>query len=160
MDTKRPTRRIIGWLLAVVAAVALIAVAMEVAEQDASQDAAAETTEGGPATIEHVEGSDLARVTLTEAAVERIELETAPVTTRGGGARSRTVVPYSAVLYDERGRTWVYTRAEELTFVRAPITVEVIRGDRATLTDGPAVGTEVVAVGAAELFGSEFEVDH
>jgi hypothetical protein len=33
-----------------------------------------------------------------------------------------------------------------------------IDGDRAILSDGPAPGTEVVTVGAAELLGTEYEV--
>jgi hypothetical protein len=58
------------------------------------------------------------------------------------------------------GETWTYTSPEPLTFVRAPITVEAIDADLAYLSAGPAPGTEVVTVGAAELFGVESGVGH
>jgi hypothetical protein len=43
-------------------------------------------------------------------------------------------------------------------FVRSPITVVTIEGNRAVLSAGPAAGTQVVTVGAAELLGTEYEV--
>jgi hypothetical protein len=67
----------------------------------------------------------------------------------------RKVVPYAAVLYGVHGETWVYSNAEPLAFVRQPITVDYIEGDLAILSEGPPVGTAVVTVGAAELFGTE-----
>lgn len=72
----------------------------------------------------------------------------------GGGQRK--IIPYTAVLYDPQGNTWTYTTAEPLVYVRHPITVDYIDGDTAFLTDGPQIGTAVVTVGAAELFGLEF----
>ncbi len=42
-----------------------------------------------------------------------------------------------------------------LVFERQRIDVERIAGERALLHDGPAVGTTVVTVGAAMLFGTE-----
>ena len=65
------------------------------------------------------------------------------------------VVPYAAVLYGVHGETWVYTNPEPLVFVRQPIVVHYIEGDVAFLSEGPPVGTEVVAVGGSELFGTE-----
>jgi hypothetical protein len=65
------------------------------------------------------------------------------------------VVPYAAVLYDARGNTWAYTNPKPLTFVRHAIHIDYIEGDLAVLSDGPPSGTEVVIVGAAELFGAE-----
>ena len=65
------------------------------------------------------------------------------------------VVPYAAVLYDARGDTWAYTNPKPLTFVRHSIHIDYIEGDLAVLSDGPPSGTEVVIVGAAELFGAE-----
>jgi hypothetical protein len=114
-----------------------------------------------PATVEHVEGSDMARVTLTERAAQRLDIQTAAArveaTARSG---RRTVVPYAAVLYDAKGVTWVYTSPSNLVFVRHRITVDYIEGDQAVLTDGPPVGTQVVTVGGQELFGAEFEIGH
>ena len=77
-----------------------------------------------------VEGSDVARVTLSEDAAGRLDITTAPITElgrRGHGA----AIPYAAVLYDPNGDTWAYTSPEPLVFVRAPITWSPIDGDRA-----------------------------
>ena len=71
------------------------------------------------------------------------------------GAGVFPVVPYSSVIYDLDGATWVYTSPEPLTYVRHLITVSYIEGDRAVLLSAPPNGTEVVAVGVAELFGVE-----
>jgi hypothetical protein len=102
-------------------------------------------------------------VTLSARAAERLGIETAP--TGGGdpagrlvgvGARgARTVVPYSAVLYDARGDTWVYTNPEPLVFVRERVSVESIDGNRVFLTNGPPAGTTIVTVGGAELLAAE-----
>jgi hypothetical protein len=109
-----------------------------------------------PATVETVEGSDgLSRITLTAEAAERLDVQTTAVRAVGNGAAQRTVIPYSAVLYEPDGDTWTYTSPESLTFVRAPIVVETIDGESAVLSQGPPLGTKVVTVGVAELFGAE-----
>jgi len=72
------------------------------------------------------------------------------------GAAMRSVVPTSSMLYDAKGKTWVYTSPEPMVFVRHAITVDHIDGDRVVLSDGPASGTTVVTVGAAELLGTEY----
>jgi len=119
--------------------------------------------DGSPLTVEPVEGSDLHRVTLSARAAERLGIETAPMggadaTGRlvGVGARgARSVVPYSAVLYDARGDTWVYTNPASLVFLRERVSVERIDGDRVILTNGPPAGTTIVTVGGAELLAAE-----
>jgi len=70
-----------------------------------------------------------------------------------GSGTLRKVIPYAALIYDLTGETWVYTSPEPLTFVRQPITVDYIDGDKAVLVDGPAAGTLVATVGVAELYG-------
>jgi len=77
---------------------------------------------------------------------------------KGSGAQQK-VVPYSAIVYDTQGNTWVYTSPEALTFVRSPVTVDYIDGDKAILLEGPPVDTAVVTVGAEELYGAEFEFE-
>ena len=110
-----------------------------------------------PAKVEPVAGTDLARVTLTADAAERIQLQTGTVV--AGGSDAETIIPYAAVFYGPTGETWAYVSPAPLTFVRESITVARIDGDRAVLSDGPAPGTAVVTVGAAELFGSEIGLD-
>lgn len=72
----------------------------------------------------------------------------------GSGDR-RMVVPYSALIYDLNGDTWVYVNPEPLVFMRHPVTVDFVEGDRAILSDGPPVGTMVATVGVAELYGAD-----
>lgn len=70
-------------------------------------------------------------------------------------SKTRKVVPYSAIIYDVKGDTWVYTNPEPLVFVRAPVQVDYIAGQTAYLTDGPATGVKIVINGTAELYGAE-----
>jgi hypothetical protein len=108
-----------------------------------------------PATLESIEGSDVSRITLTERAVERVDIEAVPVVAEGTG----TSIPYAAVFYTSSGDTWTYTNPEPLTYVREPIVVDHIRGERAYLSEGPPVGMEVVTQGASELYGTETDVE-
>jgi len=68
------------------------------------------------------------------------------------------VVPYSSVLYDMYGGTWVYENTESQKYVRRRIELLHVLDGLAVLTRGPAVGAKVVSAGAAELFGTEFGV--
>jgi hypothetical protein len=69
------------------------------------------------------------------------------------------MIPYAAVFYTATGDTWTYTNPEPLTFVRVPIVVDHIRGDRVFLSDGPPSGMQVVTRGVAELYGTETGVE-
>jgi hypothetical protein len=69
----------------------------------------------------------------------------------------RPVIPYSAVIYDPSGGTWVYTNPEPLVFVRHRIEVDFIQAGLAVLKDGPTEGTAVVATGAVLLMGVELK---
>ena len=113
-----------------------------------------------PSHVEPIEGSELSRVILSEMAAQRLDIQTTEVTSEERDGAPRKVIPYGAVLYDQNGAAWTYTNPEPLTFVRHPITVEMIDGDRAWLAEGPPDGTAVVSVGAAELYGTEYEVGH
>src|SRR5680860_120439 len=113
-----------------------------------------------PATVEQVEGSDIARVTLTEKAAERLDIQTTATRSAASVGEPRLMIPYSSIIYDADGGTWTYTNPEPLVFERAEISIESIDGDRVLLLEGPPAGTQVVVVGAAELFGAEFGVGH
>lgn len=76
-----------------------------------------------------------------------------------GSGAARRVIPYSSVIYDVNGNTWVYTATDALTFVRTPIDVDYIEGGQAFLNEGPASGSLVVTSGAEELYGSETEFE-
>lgn len=113
-----------------------------------------------PAHVEKTEGSEFSRVTLSEKAVERIDLKTTEVVERDASGRLVKVVPYSSLLYGPSGKTWVYTSPKPRTFVRAPVEAERIDGDHVLLAEGPPTGTLVVSVGAVELYGTEFKIGH
>jgi hypothetical protein len=108
-----------------------------------------------PAKLEPVKaGADVQRVTFTAEGARRIGLRTAKV----AGSAKRTAVPYAALLYDPEGETYVYTSPRRLEYLRAEVRVHRIDGNHVILSNGPPVGTEVVTVGAAEVYGTELEV--
>jgi cobalt-zinc-cadmium efflux system membrane fusion protein len=72
------------------------------------------------------------------------------------GTQSALVVPYSAILYDISGGTWVYENTAPRTFIRRRVNVSRVANGMAILQQGLAIGTKVVTDGAAELFGTEF----
>jgi hypothetical protein len=169
---------------------------------------AAATKKDQPAKVEKIDGTGLNRLVLTERAVQRLDIRTAPVgeatvsrrvvvvgpdrtncdEIRGTEYRSprertffvencpavgpvsqaaslaapgptlRTVIPYSAVIYDPRGDTWAYTNPEPFVYIRHHITVDFVDGQFAVLGESPPLGTQVVTAGAAELYGAEFGV--
>jgi multidrug efflux pump subunit AcrA (membrane-fusion protein) len=104
-----------------------------------------------PSTLEPVKGNkDVQRVTFTEEGARRVDLQTASV--------RRNVVPYAALIYDPEGKTYVYTSPKPLEYLRKEVKVDRIEGDRVLVSRGPPAGTEVVTVGAAEVYGTELEV--
>jgi len=104
-----------------------------------------------PSTLEPVKGNkDVQRVTFTEEGARRVDLQTASV--------RRNVVPYAALIYDPEGKTYVYTSPKPLEYLREEVKVDRIEGDRVLVSRGPPAGTEVVTVGAAEVYGTELEV--
>ncbi len=109
-----------------------------------------------PAEVKKIEGSDLSNVTLTEMAMKRLDVKTAQVREQDG----KKVVPYSSLIYDPKGQTWVYTSPQPRTFVRHKVDVDRITGDLAILNDGPPVGTSIASVAVAEIYGAEFKVGH
>jgi cobalt-zinc-cadmium efflux system membrane fusion protein len=74
-------------------------------------------------------------------------------------ADARTV-PTGAIVYDAWGGTWLYRCDGEGDYVRLRVDVARRDGDRTVLARGPAIGTCVVSVGAAEIFGTEFPPGH
>lgn len=132
--------------LAVVAAVSGLSACQEIEE--------ASPPVHEPAVVEPVAGRDVQRVTFDAKAAEQVSLRTATVRRSGAG----TVVPYAALIYDDHGTAWVYTNPEPLTYLRAPVAVDRIRGSRVWLDDGPVPGTRVVTVGSTEVYGAELDI--
>jgi hypothetical protein len=115
-----------------------------------------------PAVVQSVPGSQVPQVRLTDQAIHRIGLATQAVrvatVTAAGRRGPYKVVPYSAVIYDNDGSTWTYVETGARTFMRERISVRVILGATAVLSQGPAAGTPVVTVGAPELLGAEYNI--
>jgi hypothetical protein len=93
------------------------------------------------------------RVVLSAEARRRLGIATAPVR-RAGGADAAVAIPFSALLYDPRGRPFTFVSAGPRSYARRRIRVADIAGGRATLSRGPQPGARVVTVGAAELLGT------
>ena len=121
----------------------------------ACRDSKAESEKPAPASLEEVGEGEIGRITLTEDAARRLDIQTAEIE---AGTSSALQVPFDAVIYQPDGSTWVYANPEALVFKREPVDVERIDGDVALVRSGPAAGTPVVTVGAAELWGFEFGV--
>jgi hypothetical protein len=138
-------RRWVAGLL-ILSAVALAACSAVPEEEEALNE---------PAKLEAIDGTDVSRITLTAKAAERVDLRSEAAVEAG----SNVVIPYAALFYTSSGETWAYTNPEPLTFVRVPVVVDRIRGDRAFLSDGPPAGMEVVTQGATELYGTETDVE-
>ena len=107
------------------------------------------------ATVADPEDGGPGIITLSEAAGRRLGIATEPVVAGGAGL----LVPYAALVYGTDGATAVFVETEPLSYRRTPVTVAGRSGDQVALTDGPATGTEVVTVGAAELVGIETGLD-
>jgi hypothetical protein len=109
-----------------------------------------------PGRLEPIKGTDVKRVKFSAEGAKRVGLQTEQVR----GDTQRKVIPYAAVIYDPEGNTFTYTSPEPLVYVREKVEVDYVDGGRVVLSGGPSVGTEIVTVGAAEVYGTEFEVAH
>ncbi len=71
------------------------------------------------------------------------------------GESESLTAPWSAVVHDIHGGTWVYEQTAPWTYVRRRVTVRHVVTDQAVLASGPPLGSRIVAVGAQEIFSSE-----
>jgi multidrug efflux pump subunit AcrA (membrane-fusion protein) len=118
---------------------------------------AAPAVHNAPARVEATPDAKIKKVTLTPKAAERLGIQIDEVRVDPSGRR---IVPYAAVLYDLTGKTWVYVSADPLTFARAAVEIDTIKGENVYLKDGPPPGTKVLAAGVAQVFGTEVGVGH
>lgn len=134
------------------AAVALLVLGLSLSACSGAKEQAAEAY--SPAELGTANAAGVKPVTFTEDGAARVGLRTAEVLAGGG----LTEVPYEALLYDRVGTTWVYTVPQPLRFVREPVVVDRIEGNRVFLTGGPPAGTPVVTTGMAEVWGAELNI--
>jgi hypothetical protein len=108
-----------------------------------------------PAHLESTGPNRPARVILTEEAQHRVQLQTTLVKPHGADVS----VDEAAVVYDKKGKPWVFTVIGPLTYMRAAVAINEVQEDKlAILSSGPPAGTEVVTVGAIELWGTELGI--
>ncbi len=101
-------------------------------------------------------------IELIDRAKERIGLDLTTVqgAQNGAGIPAKLTIPYQSLIYWADGTTWVYGVLENGYYTRMPVAVDYIEGDWVALKDGPSIGTEIVAFGAAELFGVDTGTGH
>jgi hypothetical protein len=146
------------WMVAI-----LITACLCMAGCAAATSSEAAGNSGDAARVESIGDTSHKRVILAQAAADRLAIRTtvvakAKVASSGRKKVDRAVVPYQAVLYDVNGAAWVYTMPEPLVYVRHPVVVDYVDGNRAVLSKGPPSGTAIVTVGVAELYGIEVGV--
>ncbi len=147
MSTKTATRRAFQSFVVAVAATASLAACAEI------EVPLAEPYE--PAHLESTGPDQPARVILTDEAQRRIQLQTTLVKPHGADVS----LDHAALVYDKKGKPWVFTVIGPLTYVRAAVGIkEVDENNALILSSGPPAGTEVVTVGAIELWGTELEI--
>ena len=151
----KPTRRLVVPLVLALLAAGLAGLGAYLAFAGSSGGSTGE--EGAePAVVEPTGTDGVSRVVLSQSAAERLNVETAPVTSVRLNTRVRGAIPYTAVIYDTNGDAWTYTSPEPLVYVRQDVKVVRVRGGEAILARGPPAGTSVVTVGQVELWGVEY----
>jgi hypothetical protein len=107
-----------------------------------------------PAALESTGPDKPARVILTEEAVDRVALQTTEVKALG----KELTVDHAALVFDKAGKPWVFSVVGPRTYVRATVTIKEVQDNVVTLSAGPRAGTQVVTVGAIELWGAELGI--
>ena len=137
-------------------AAALAAITLSVSGCSEAGASNEENPETAVTVEEPAEEGQPARLTVSERAEQRLGLKTEPVRPLTGQANGATeVIAYSAVVYDEDGKSWAFSAPSPRTYIRVPIVISSITGQTVQLKSGPPLGTQVVVVGAPELVGAE-----
>ena len=151
----KPTRRLVVPLVLALLAAGLAGLGAYLAF-GGSSGGSTDEEEAQPAVVEPTGTDGVSRVVLSQSAAERLNVETAPVTSVRLNRMVRGAIPYTAVIYDTNGDAWTYTSPEPLVYVRQDVEVVRVRGGEAILARGPPTGTSVVTVGQVELWGVEY----
>lgn len=145
----------VPWLVALA-----VLMALTIWAATAGQDGEAAVEHPSPGTVETVEGSEFSIVSMSPGGAERIGLQVVRVQPASHPS-GVLAVPYASLIHGADGTVWVYaTAGEPLRFQRQEVRVATVVGARAILSHGPSAGTSVAGTGAAELYGTEFEVGH
>ena len=107
-------------------------------------------------TVEELASDGIPRVTLTEQAAQRLDIQTVPVEQSENG----WWCPATPSASTGQDLFWLYTNPEPLVFLRSEIGLSHDDGEPAFLTHGPDPGTSVVTVGVPELYGAESGIGH
>ena len=107
-----------------------------------------------PAALESTGPDKPARIILTDEAVDRVALQTTEVKPLG----KELTVDHAALVFDKAGKPWVFTVVGPRTYVRAAIGIKEVKDNLVILSAGPPAGTQVVTVGAIELWGAELGI--
>lgn len=77
------------------------------------------------------------------------------VTLRLADAEETLAVPWSAVIHDAYGGTWVYEQVAPLTYARRRVVLHHVLDGFAAIEAGPPEGAKIVTTSVTELFGTE-----
>lgn len=145
-SVRRLLRPAVVSLALITAALALSACGATPAAQDSGEELA---------TVTPIKGTDTNLVTLKQEASDTLGIKTTAITKE----RGHEVLPAAALVYAADGRTFTYSSPRPNQYMRTAITVDRIDGQTVILKKGPPPGTNVVTVGAQELFGLENEFE-
>jgi hypothetical protein len=110
--------------------------------------------EAQPYKVQPIKGTDRNLVSMADETAGLLPVRTTEVREIDG----KKVVPHDALIYNPDGDVFVYTKPKSETYVRRPVRVERVTGDRAWLAAGPETGTTIVTTGSAELLATEYEI--
>jgi hypothetical protein len=110
--------------------------------------------EAQPYKVSPIKGTDRNLVNMADGTAALLPVETTVV--RGSGKQK--IVPHNALIYNPDGDVFVYTKPKAETYVRRPVRVDRVSGDRVWLSAGPEAGTTIVTTGSAELLATEYEI--
>lgn len=82
------------------------------------------------------------------------------ISIRSTSEKPAVAIPWSAVVFDINGGTWVYQSKGPYVFERIRIAVSYLNGPYAVITSNLPLGTEIVSKGALELLGIETGFSH
>src|SRR5947209_9408858 len=115
-SAKDTTGRQFPWMVGLIVLALVTAILLRFLVSNRSMDLAVSATQ--PVKVEHVQGTEPTRVTLSEEAAKRLDIQVVPAGKMLVGQAHVAVVPYAALVYDPQGNTWTYLQHGPFAFVR------------------------------------------